>query len=102
LHCIKPLLLLWSYPAGQSLDFNGQKNRYLLANHIWGDGDLLPTDQVGAALAKAELNWASVGILQRPGVIAEQATVAFTASEADVLLDLLLGQAVPCLLANLA
>ena len=90
------------YPAGRSLDLNGQKDRYLLTNHVWRNGDLLPADQVSAALAKTKLNWASVGILQRPGVIAEQAAVTFTASEADVLLDLLLGQIQPCLLANLA
>ena len=96
------MLLLWSKPAGRSLDLNGQKDRHLLANHVWRDGDLLPTDQVGAALAKTKLDRTSICILQRPGVIAEQAAVTFTASEADVLLDLLLGQAVPCLLVNLA
>ena len=102
MHCIKPLLLLWPYPASRSLDLDGQKDRYLLTNHIWRDGDLLPADQVSAALAKTKLNWASVGILQRPGVIAEQAAVTFAAGQADVLLDLLLGQFQPCLLANLA
>ena len=71
LDCIHPGFLLRSYPAGRSLDLNGQKDRYMLANHIWRNGDLLPTDQVGAALAKTKLDRASVGILQRPGVIAE-------------------------------
>ena len=84
------MLLLWSKPASQGLDLDGQKDRYLLTNHVWRNGDLLPANQVGAAFAKAELDWASVGILKRPGVVAEQTAVTFAASEADVLLDLLL------------
>ena len=96
------MLLLWPHPASWCLDFDGGKDCHLLANHVWGDGDGPPTNQVSAALAKAELDRPSIGILQRSGVVAKQATVTFPASQADVLLDLLLGQAVPCLLANLA
>ena len=65
------MLLLWSYPAGRGLDLDGCEDCHLLTNHIWRDGDLLPTDQVSAALAKTELNWPSIGILQRPGVVAK-------------------------------
>ena len=96
------MLLLWPKPAGRGLDLDGQKYRYLLANHVWRDGQLFPADQVSAAFAKAELDWASICILQRAGVIAEQAAVTLATGQADVLLDLLLGQFQPCLLANLA
>ena len=96
------MLLLWPHPASWGLDLNGGEDGHLLANHVWGDGYAPPTDQVSAALAKAELDWASIGILQRSCVIAKQATVTFAASKPDVLLDLLLRQFQPCLLANLA
>ena len=41
-------------------------------------------------------------VLKRPGVIAEEARITGAARQADVLLDALLAQAMPCLLANLA
>ena len=41
-------------------------------------------------------------VLKRAGVIAEEARVAGAARNADVLLDALLAQAMPCLFANLA
>ena len=96
------MLLLWPHPASWCFDLDGGEDCHLLANHVWGDGDCPPADQVSTAFAKAELDWSSVGILQASRVVAKQATVTFAASQADVLLDLLLGQAVPCLLANLA
>jgi hypothetical protein len=41
-------------------------------------------------------------VTQRAGVVAVQAHRAAAKRKADVLLDLLLGQAMPCLLASLA
>ena len=102
LHCFQPLLLLWPYPASRCLDLNAGKNSHLLANHVWRDGQLFPADQVSTAFAEAKLHRASIGILQASSVVAKQTAVTFAASESDVLLDLLLAQAVPCLLANLA
>ena len=89
-HCVQPGLLLRSKPASWCLDFDGGEDCHLLTNHFWGDGDGPPADQIGTALAKAELHWATIGILQRSCVVAKQATVTFAASKPDVLLDLLL------------
>jgi hypothetical protein len=102
LDCIHPGFLLGSNPASWALDLDAGKNSHLLANHVWRNGQLFPADQVSTAFAEAKLHRATVGILQRSRVVAKQATVTFAASESDVLLDLLLAQAVPCLLANLA
>jgi len=96
------LLLLWPYPASRCLDLNAGKNSHLLANHVWGDSDGSPTNQVSAAFAQSKLNWASAWILQTSSVVPKQAAITFAASKPDVLLDLLLGQTAPCLLANLA
>ena len=88
--CIKPLLLLWPQPAGCSLDLDGHEHRNSGANHLGGDRDPLPPNQVSAALAQAKLNRAAILVPKRAGVIAEQPRVARAASDANLLLDLLL------------
>ena len=77
-------------PAGCGLDLNAGEHRNGAADHIGRYGDALPADQVSAAFAEAEGNRAAILVLERAGVIAEQARVAIAAGDADLLLDGLL------------
>jgi hypothetical protein len=90
LDCIEPLLLLWSEPAGCGLHLNAGEHRHGAADHLGCDGDPLPADQVGAALAEPEGNWSAVLVPKRAGVIAEQARVTVAAGDPYFLLDPLL------------
>jgi hypothetical protein len=94
--------LLWPEPAGGRFNLNAGEHSHLLADHLWCDGDRAPTNQVSAALTQAKLHRSAVLVTKRAGVIAEQSAVTFATRKPDVLLDLLLAQAMPCLLANLA
>jgi len=91
LHCIQPLPLLWPEPAAGSLHLDAGEHRHLLAHHLRRDGDRAPADQVSRSLAQPEAHRTAMLITQRAGVIPIQAYWAAAASQADLLLDLLLG-----------